>query len=148
MGAPLDFQLRRSEPDDEAFLWRLNQLAYQEVVVTQFGSWDPVKQRAFFDAKWRTQAFSIIVAGEVPVGACSSIRSESALTLLELLVLPAYQNLGIGSRVVQGLQEEARTRQVPMLLQVLHLNKAKGLYERLGFRVFETTETHYRMRWE
>lgn len=144
----MEFHLRPSEGEDEAFLWELNQLAYREVVTAQFGAWDPIKQRAFFEAKWKTQTYSIIVAGELPIGACFSIRSESALTLSELLVLPAHQNRGVGTRVVQTFQEEARSKQLPMLLQVLHSNKARGLYERLGFRVVETTDTHYRMRWD
>ncbi len=45
----MDFSLRPSEPADEPFLWRPNQLAYHEVVLPQFGAWDPVKQKAFFD---------------------------------------------------------------------------------------------------
>lgn len=144
----VELSLKPCEPEDEAFLRRLNQLAYEEVVTAQFGSWDPVKQKAFFDAKWKNQAYSVIVAEGVQVGAFSSIRSKNDVTLLELLVLPSHQNQGVGTRVVQQLQQEARDKQVPLLLQVLHLNRARHLYERLGFRVFETTETHYRMRWE
>jgi ribosomal protein S18 acetylase RimI-like enzyme len=144
----VDFHLRPSEPEDEAFVRRLNQLAYEGVVSAQFGGWDPSKQQAFFDLKWKTQTYFIIVAGGMPVGAVSSIWSDVALTLMELLVLPAHQGIGIGTQVVQQLQKEARSRQLPLLLQVLHLNRARGLYERLGFRVYETTETHYRMRWD
>jgi ribosomal protein S18 acetylase RimI-like enzyme len=99
-------------------------------------------------SKPEDEAYSIVLADGVPVGAFSSSRSEQDVTLLELLVLPAHQNRGIGTRVVQQLQQEARDKRVPLLLQVLHLNRARQLYERLGFRVFETTETHYRMRWE
>jgi GNAT superfamily N-acetyltransferase len=144
---PVDFYLQPSAPEDEPFLRKLNQLAYEPVVVAQFGSWDPIKQREFFDAKWRTQTYSIIVANALPIGAVSSIRSEDAVTLLELLILPAHQNAGVGTRVVQQLQDEARSKQVPLLLQVLHLNRARRLYEQLGFRIIESTETHYRMRW-
>ena len=144
----MDFYLRPSEPEDEAFVRRLNQLAYEEVVSAQFGEWDPVKQKASFDLKWKAQMYSIIVLGGMPVGAVSSVWSDVALTLMELLVLPLHQGLGIGTQVVLQLQREARSQQLPLLLQVLHLNRARGLYERLGFRVYETTETHYRMRWD
>jgi len=144
----VDFYLRPSEPEDEAFVRRLNQLAYEEVVSAQFGEWDPVKQKASFDLKWKAQMYSIIVLGGMPVGAVSSVWSDVALTLMELLVLPLHQGLGIGTQVVLQLQREARSQQLPLLLQVLHLNRARGLYERLGFRVYETTETHYRMRWD
>ena len=144
----MNLHFKPSEPEDEAFLRHLNQLAYEPVVVAQFGCWDPVKQKGFFDAKWATQRYSLIIVEGTPIGAFTSARTESSLTLLDLLVLPTHQNRGVGTRVVQQLQGEARTRQLPLLLQVLHLNRARSLYERLGFRVFETTETHYRMRWE
>jgi ribosomal protein S18 acetylase RimI-like enzyme len=144
----VDFSLRPSEPADEAFLWRLNQLAYCDVVVAQFGAWDAIKQKAFFDMKWQKQKYSIIMANHMPVGAVASVWSATALSLMELLVLPEQQNARIGTRVVQQLQAQAQSRQLPLLLQVLHLNRARRLYERLGFRVYETTETHYRMRWD
>jgi ribosomal protein S18 acetylase RimI-like enzyme len=144
----MSFHLQPSEPADEAFLWLLNQLAYQEVVTAQFGAWDRTKQRAFFDNKWRTQTYLIIVRDALPVGAVSRTLADGALTLMELLVLPAHQNAGIGTRVIRQLQAEASALQLPLLLQVLHANRARRLYERLGFRVYETTETHYRMRWD
>lgn len=144
----LPFHLRPSEPEDEAFLWRLNQLAYEDVVTAQFGEWEPVKQRGLFDAKWRLQEYRVIVSHGTPVGAVSSVSTDAALTLLELLVLPAHQNGGIGTRVVRELQAEARGKRLPLLLRVLHLNRARALYERLGFSVYDKTETHYLMRWD
>lgn len=144
----MEYRLIPSTPDDEAFLWRLNQLAYEDVVTAQFGGWDPVKQRTFFDNKLKTQSYLLIVGDDGPVGAVTKTWEEEALRLLELLILPEHQNRGIGTRVLRQLQDEARSRQRPLLLQVLHLNQARRLYERLGFRVMETTETHYRMRWD
>ena len=41
--------------------------------------------------------------------------------------------------------EEADERGVPIRLQVLKVNPASDLYERLGFRKIEVTETHIRM---
>lgn len=50
----MELYLKPSEPEDEAFVRRLNKLAYEEVVVAQFGPWDPVKQKAFFDGRTLT----------------------------------------------------------------------------------------------
>ncbi len=136
---------RHSGPEGESFLRRLNQLAYEDVVVARFGVWDETKQRAFFNAKWTHQTYSIILACGLPIGAFSSVCSESAF---RLLVLPTHQNLEFGTRVVRALLEDARARRVPMLLQVLHKNGPRVLYERLAVRVFEGTETHRKMRWE
>ncbi len=144
----MNVTLRVSNSNDKDFLWRLNELAYEEVIAAQFGTWDRVDQKARFEAKWLTQCYSIIVVDDVPVGALSTTVSSEALVINEVLLLPEYQNLGIGSEVMRGLQREAGNLKVPMLLQVLHLNKARRLYERLGFRVYERTETHFRMRFE
>lgn len=144
----MELSLKPSDATDESFLWRLHQLAYQEVVTSQFGSWDPIDQRMRFEEKLKTLAFSIVVADGVAIGALASTRSDGVLTLMELLVLPAEQNKGIGTSIIRRLQEEASSQRVPVMLQVLHLNRARTLYERLGFRVYEVTETHYRMRWD
>src|ERR1043166_9584063 len=100
-----EFSLEACKPEHESFLWTLNRLAYEQVVTAQFGSWEPLKQRAFFEHKWQTQSFFIIVSSGAPVGAFSREYSEEGLTLLELLALPAHQNRGIGSRIIQQLQE-------------------------------------------
>ena len=49
--------------------------------------------------------------------------------------------------VIGELLAEADERNVQVELRVLKVNPAKSLYERLGFAVFDETETHYRMRW-
>ena len=50
--------------------------------------------------------------------------------------------------MIQGLLDEGRTRGVPVELQVIKVNPARGLYERLGFVVAGESETHWEMHWE
>lgn len=48
--------------------------------------------------------------------------------------------------MVGDLLAEAAAAAIPVELQVLKVNPARSLYERLGFAVFDETETHHLMR--
>ena len=50
-------------------------------------------------------------------------------------------------KLIQALCDEADGRGIPVELQVIKVNPAWRLYERLGFVVIGETETHVLMRW-
>ena len=62
----------------------------------------------------------------------------------DLHILPAEQRQGLGRQVVAGIIEEAAP--LPDSLDVLKLNPARSLYERLGFGVIGETATHLIMK--
>lgn len=59
---------------------------------------------------------------------------------------PTRQGRGLGTEIVRNLLAEAAAARVPVELQVLKVNPARRLYERLGFTVFAEATIHYRMR--
>ena len=61
-------------------------------------------------------------------------------------ILPEYQNRGVGSAVIRDVLAQAQAEGLPVGLQVLKVNPARRLYERLGFNVVGETATHYLMR--
>jgi 8-oxo-dGTP diphosphatase len=69
---------------------------------------------------------------------------EWFLDVLE--ILPEWQGKGIGTYVIQAMLADASECQKPVALQVLKVNPAKRLYERLGFRKVGETPTHVEMR--
>jgi ribosomal protein S18 acetylase RimI-like enzyme len=67
---------------------------------------------------------------------------------LDVIALsPEAQRRGIGSQLIRELMEDARARGVPMRLSVLLNNPARGLYERLGFRVTRVEHPRIKMQW-
>ena len=51
-------------------------------------------------------------------------------------LVPGWRGMGIGTRLMRALQDEAVTRGIPRLsLSVDHENPAQRLYERVGFKV-------------
>jgi len=77
----------------------------------------------------------------------SRSRLDFFLGLIE--ILPELQGRGLGSAVVRDLQEEARTKRVPIRLQVIKGNAAAvRLYERLDFKPSGETTTHHLLLWQ
>lgn len=141
----MEYTLRPLKAEDKEFLRDLNERCYKNVVVRQFGEWDPELQRDFFEKKWDPDTFTAICAQEGDVGALSVWEEKDCLRLSEILVDPAFQNRGIGTEVVKAVLEEAESKDLKVRVQVLHENTAKQLYLRLGFVECGKTDTHVLM---
>jgi predicted GNAT family acetyltransferase len=57
--------------------------------------------------------------------------------------MPEYRGRGIATQVINGVLEENKGRRVH--LQTVRENPARELYQRLGFRKYGETETHWLM---
>jgi N-acetylglutamate synthase-like GNAT family acetyltransferase len=64
-----------------------------------------------------------------------------------LALLADYRNQGVGTLLIQRLQEQARPANIPLRLQVIRFNRAVNLLERLGFRRTSETGSHFQMEW-
>lgn len=130
---------------DESFVRRVHHDAYREVVQRQFGRWDQSDQDMRFTEKWSHGQFRIILSGPERIGALWTTDAEDSVLLNEILVLPAHQGRGFGSDALSTVLRHSDNRSVPTRLQVLKLSKARALYERLGFVVFGSSDTHFLM---
>lgn len=129
----MDLRVRPATVADHPFLQRLNREAYEKLVMGQHGSWDDEFQRARFAKKLQSVQFRIVLVDNQPVGAVSSTEHDDHIVLNELLILPEFQNRGIGSCVLVGELRHADLLGKPMRLHTLRLNRAQALYRRHGF---------------
>lgn len=67
------------------------------------------------------------------VGMVWTVRSTSAIHVLDMALLPPWRGLGIGSRCLRALLDQAAVEQRAVKLQVARDNPARRLYARLGF---------------
>ena len=120
--------------------------------------WGTAEQEAFlrlqFDLQQRAYSFqypgadhSVILHDCHPVGRLIVDRTGSEIHLIDLALLPAYRNAGLGAALVRLLQAEAAEQARPVRLQVMKGNPARRLYERLGFRLSGENETHAALVW-
>ena len=149
--------LRPATPDDEEFLFRLY-VASRADEIAAWG-WDERTRDDFlavqfrarqggYRASWPDADDRIVERSGTAIGRILVDRSPRLIVLVDVALVPAHRGAGIGTRLVSGLQEEARRSDVPVHLQVELTNPARRLYERLGFEEGASDGVRVRMAWE
>lgn len=136
---------RQATNEDKEFLYILNRAAYEDVVRRQFGQWNEAWHRWHFEVKWAPQTFEIIEKAGQRIGALSVSRTSEEVRIIEIQLFPEFQRHGIGTAILQRELRFADKRALPARLQVLRENRARTLYERLGFSVCGETDTYFLM---
>jgi ribosomal protein S18 acetylase RimI-like enzyme len=137
--------LRATKPEDFDFLYCLHRAAIKDYVAQIWG-WDEAWQEERFRQQFNPSAYQIIISQDQDVGMLSVRETPSEIFLSNIEVLPEFQGQGIGSSAIRLVLEDAERRGKPVMLQVLKINPARRLYERLGFWVIGETATHYLMK--
>lgn len=84
--------------------------------------------------------------GVVKLGIVSLKGTEKSLHIRQLQILPEYQGKGIGSKVIVIVKKKALQLQLPITLNVLLKNPARGLYLRHGFQIEGKNKVEFQMR--
>ena len=148
--------LRTVEARDNAFL-RALYFGVREAELANT-NWDESTKRAFADSQFDLQdrwyrsqyeGVKLLViedAGE-PIGRLYLHEFPGELRLMEITLLSARRNAGLGTALIEWLQSLAAGEGRAVTLYVEGFNPARALYARLGF-VEEATEGIYvRCRW-
>ena len=131
--------------EDFEFLWQVHNLALKDYVTKTWG-WDEERQRALFRQNFETERAKIIVFEGRDAGFLDVSEKENETVLISIRLLPAFQNKGIGTKIIREVLDEARRKNKTVRLRVLKINPAISLYNRLGFKIYAETETHFLMR--
>lgn len=87
----------------------------------------------------------ILVDGKCVGVYARHITDEGDLFINEISIVREFQNKGIGSKILREQLHENHIKGIRTILQVFKDNPAKKLYERLGFRVYGESISHYQM---
>jgi GNAT superfamily N-acetyltransferase len=82
-----------------------------------------------------------------PVGRVIDADQGNHLLAVDLVIDPAARGLGIGTEIMQRMQEKARASGRPLRLCVLIDTPAVRLHESLGFRPMATVGNRLEMEW-
>ncbi len=151
----LETRLRPETADDEAFLYAVYASTRQEELDAV--GWDEARRQAFlrmqFDAQRRGYrdmfpegSFLIILCGNDRAGRMVVNRTAHEIRLVDIALLPAFQNQGVGARLVGDLIAEAKQTGRPLRVSVFKPSRAAAFYQRLGF--VKSGETGPYDRWE
>ena len=143
-----ELQLRRADKSDSAYAYETKKVAFREYVEACEG-WNEVEQRRRHHILFTRNDYRIVCLSGTPCGILSIRLTDNSLKLNQLFLRPAHQGNGIGRRCMDILTEVAGERRLPIYLNVMKVNpRAKSFYERLEFRVTDTSATHFEMAWQ
>ena len=140
-----EISLRQADENDLDFLWRLHRATMHDSV-EQTWSWEDEDQERRFRRKFEPKRIQIVLHRADPIGALSVDYERTRVFLGVIEIAPEYQRRGIGAYLIRQLCDQADAANLPLELQVLKVNPAKRLYERLGLAIIGETDTHYLMR--
>src|SRR5262245_51137242 len=138
---------RPAIPDDTEFAFKVAQETMREYAIATWGSWSEDRARSGIEKHIRDGQAQIIELAGAPIGIEVVERTSDDIRLLQLFIRPMHQRQGIGSELVQQLIQEAQRKKLSLKLHVLKVNPAQRLYQRLGFRVVNSTAEHLYMEY-
>ncbi|GIQ69910.1 GNAT family N-acetyltransferase [Xylanibacillus composti] len=149
-------QIRPIALEDEPFLFELYASTRLEEMANW--GWDEPTARSFLQMQWNAQTHSygtqfpnmrkelLLVQGQ-RAGRMLTCLMDEALLLVDISLLPAFRGQGYGTSLLKRMQHEAAQLGVAVRLTVRNDNRARRLYEQLGFRTVADNGADSRMEW-
>lgn len=109
---------------------------------------DELAQAESFLNQWNPNQVRIITLNRADIGWLQSFSEDAGIFLSQLFVERAYQRRGVGTEAMRRLMKEAEQRNQALRLDVVKINPARVLYERLGFRIVGEEERKFHMKWD
>jgi len=107
---------------------------------------DRVTQEIGFQHQWNPTQVRILTLNGADIGWLQSFTQANELFLGQLIVERAFQRRGIGTEVVKRLICEAARLDQAMRLNVVKINPAVRLYERLGFKIMHEDDRKFYLK--
>ncbi|WIM11791.1 GNAT family N-acetyltransferase [Enhydrobacter sp.] len=128
---PFDF--RRVRGNDFDFCWGLYREALQPLSVGVF-AWDDALQQRHVREALADEGASVLVSEGSDAGWLHVSETRFAIHLGHLYLRPEKRNQGLGTAFLTWMSDRARRKAKDFTLDVMKNNRARLLYERLGFR--------------
>ncbi len=91
--------------------------------------------------------FLVIAVDDRDAGRLYLHERADEIRIMDVALMPAFRNLGIGSAVLRRVLAQGATSQRRVSIHVEVFNPAMRLYERLGLREVSRTEVYVLMEW-
>ena len=82
------------------------------------------------------------------IGMIRAVRLLPDWHLRNIQIVPEFQRQNLGTLLMEELLRDAADVSATVVLNLLNVNPAKHLYERLGFKIIGYGEDSVKMRWD
>jgi GNAT superfamily N-acetyltransferase len=124
-----DFEFRRTRPGDVAYCWPI----YSEAMIPLVSGWNEAAQRGMVERALGEEGASIMVVDRSDAGWLHVSETRFDIHLGHLYLEADRRNQGLGTRFLLWMTERAQRKAKTFTLDVTMNNRARALYERLGF---------------
>ncbi len=152
-----DYSLRPVTPEDDQFLLKVFTESHPEY---DFLPLPPEQKESTIDMQYRLQTadyssrypdsrHEIIVSGGEDVGRVWSVRLEEGLRIADIGLVASARNTGLGTKVMQAIQQEAQAMGKPLRTAVFKFNEGSIRWHvSLGFQLEREDEYMYFLIWQ
>lgn len=140
------FVLRPATDDDYPFALALY-IDGSAIHLKKIGRWDEARIVSRFRRAYKLGDARVVLVDGEDAGWMQVVDFVGQLHLRQLHLIPRVRSRGIGTRLIQDLQARGTRLGKPVTLDVMHGNRAKDLYLRLGFRPARAGLDKTRMVW-
>jgi ribosomal protein S18 acetylase RimI-like enzyme len=148
--------LRPIGPADEAFLYDLYVSTRQREMALV--DWSDAIKHAFLQQQFSAQqihyrahftdaSFQLVLVDDKPAGRLYVARWPHEIRVVDIALLSEYRGSGIGTALLQSLQNESKAANKPLTLHVERSNPALRLYTRLGFSQKDDLGAYLFLEW-
>jgi GNAT superfamily N-acetyltransferase len=130
------YALRPANSSDVELAYEITRDAMREYVIQTWGNWNEDEQREKHQQNFTPSTYRIVIYNEEEVGLLAVENEPTHLWLVKLYLRSSFRRLGLGTRLLQQVIQEATELGKPIRLRVLRVNQgARRLYQRHGFAV-------------
>jgi ribosomal protein S18 acetylase RimI-like enzyme len=152
------YALRRARARDRSFQRALFATARPDAAL--IARWPPVQRDAFLDQQFALQDihyrrvyaaadFLLVTHGGAPIGRLIVHKGRREWRVVDIGFVPERRGQGLGTALLRCVQDSCAAAGAATLnLQVEFGNRARGLYDRLGFVQTGDTGSHIEMVWQ
>jgi ribosomal protein S18 acetylase RimI-like enzyme len=139
---PFLLEVYASSRAEEMALVPWNDEQRRSFLAMQFGAQDSHYRERFPQA-----GYSVILRDGLPVGRFYVLRKPDQIRVLDLTILPAYRNGGIGTQLLRDLIAEATQSGKSVRIYLETFNPSLRLFERLGFNSIAQEGINFLLEW-
>ncbi len=149
-------KLRPITPEDEDFLYRVYASTREDELAPL--DWDDEQKESFLKMQFAAQhkfyteqfpraEFQVILLDQEPIGRLYLDHRDDEIRLIDIALLPAHRNRGIGNSILKDILAAGELASLPVRIHVEQFNPALRFYKRLGFRQTGDDGIYYLMEW-
>ena len=104
-------------------------------------------QDTYYKQHYDGATYDVVLVDGEPAGRLYVARWDDEIRIMDIALLPPFRGQGIGERLLEPLLREGAESGRTVSIHVEQTNRAKSLYERLGFVEVGEHGVYKLMRW-